>query len=307
MSATAFAQPTADLADAAAAVEAGQQAQRRGDLAAAEAALRRAVELEPANAQAWNQLGGVLLQQERYGPAAEALSTALDLDGSLGVARYNLAYSLRQLGRNEAAAAEYEAYLATAPKDADAWYALAETRQSFGDSLGAADAYDTYADTETRPAQAQWVQRARDRAATLRAAAPAPSSPPASEAGSTPPPPTATPSALQPVFEALRAEDYASAFELLQQTLPDPQSGVAHAAYGSAHLGAGRLRSAEAAYRRAIPLLRGPAAAAAAFGLAEALRAQGRDADAGARYRAVVEAPGTDPSLVELARQRLAR
>lgn len=286
------------------AVQAGRKALGRGDAKAAESAFQSAVQAAPERADAWAGLGSAQIQQERYSDAETSLKKALELDPALDDARYNLAYVQRARGNPETAATSYAAYLERVPDDADAWYAYGETLESLGRKLEAADAFDRYATAETRPAREPWVERARHRADNLRAEAGAGASAAAAgipTAGT--PAPTPTPSGpMGPVFEALEAQDYALALERLKTTAPEPGTGIQHAAYASAHLGLGQAGLAERYYRRALEQLKGPAALAARFGLAEALRLQEK-AEARTHYQQVADSE--DSTWAPLARKQL--
>jgi Flp pilus assembly protein TadD len=76
----------------------------QGNLEESEEMMTKAVQLNPAyEPYALVSLGAALAKQGRYGPAAEYFSRALELDGGLGLAAYNLGISLLNLGRTEEA------------------------------------------------------------------------------------------------------------------------------------------------------------------------------------------------------------
>ena len=277
--------------------------------------LRAAAEQSPQDAEAWAQLGSQPLRDGRTQAALEPLQTAVQLDPSLSDARYNLAFALRELGRLDAAADAYRSYLETRPDDADAWFALAQTEESAGDLAAAAAAYDRYADVEDRPAQARWVEQAREKANELRTRAGAPAPSPGSGASGAPaadaterrasPPLRAAPTQLSAAIEALEAGQYDRALDLLHRDVPNPADGFALAAYGSAHLGRGELREADRYFARAAAELRGEARLGALLGRAEAAWAAGRRSDARAFCREILETGPADHPWVVAARARV--
>jgi Flp pilus assembly protein TadD len=74
--------------------DAGLARYQAGDVGGAEVQFRRAVELNPRDAEALNNLGYMLLVQERRGEAARAFREALRLRPDLALARNNLALAL---------------------------------------------------------------------------------------------------------------------------------------------------------------------------------------------------------------------
>ena len=84
----------------------GEALLQSGDLAGAEAAFRRVIELEPAAAVGHAGLGNVLLRRQQYPAAIEVLEQAVGLDPSYRAARYLLGLAYRGAGRPEDAARE---------------------------------------------------------------------------------------------------------------------------------------------------------------------------------------------------------
>ena len=72
--------------------------------------LEKTIELFPASAEAYNQLGVVLFETRRYDKAIVALKRALELATSLDEPRYNLALA-ELANRNKPAALEQYAFL----------------------------------------------------------------------------------------------------------------------------------------------------------------------------------------------------
>lgn len=125
----------------------------------------------PEDASVYSALGRVYIDLKRFDDAAQAYAMSLELQRDQNGLRYYRAYALREAGRLDEAAGVYEVFLKQEPDDADGWYGLAETQERRQNLLGAAEAYEAYAKAEKRPAQAKWVQAAKDKAAELRAQA----------------------------------------------------------------------------------------------------------------------------------------
>jgi tetratricopeptide (TPR) repeat protein len=104
--------------------------------AAAEAAYRRALELDPAHADAHVNLGRLLHQAGRVASAAEHYRQALLLD-THATAAFNLGIALEDLGRRSEAAQAYRTALELDPQLAEAHYNLANLYQIMGDRLSA--------------------------------------------------------------------------------------------------------------------------------------------------------------------------
>jgi tetratricopeptide (TPR) repeat protein len=146
-----------------------------GDLAAAEAAYRKAIELRPDYQQAYNNLGLVLAQAGKPRDAEAALRAAIGLDGKYAAAwlnlgelfssgnrtadaldafgkaiaarpgypeaRLDLAVTMARAGRGPEAIALYRALVADQPRYTAAWFNLGMALEAAGDPGGAADAY----------------------------------------------------------------------------------------------------------------------------------------------------------------------
>lgn len=80
-----------------------------GRLPSAEAHLRLAAELAPEQAEAWNNLGFVLMVQGREEEAVEAFQAALKQAPNNDRARNNLGFALATLGRDREALAAFKA------------------------------------------------------------------------------------------------------------------------------------------------------------------------------------------------------
>jgi tetratricopeptide (TPR) repeat protein len=98
-----------------------KEAQRclsRSESTCASAHLRRAVEIAPRFAAAWNQLGTIAYQTQRYSDAEANFRTALDVDHEAFKPLVNLGGVLLNLGRPQEAIAYNQRAVARRPNDA---------------------------------------------------------------------------------------------------------------------------------------------------------------------------------------------
>lgn len=104
---------------------------QRGDLAAAEAEAKLALEDSSTQPVAYALLGSIRLRQDRYEQGAELLERAVEADPNLVGARLNLAQAYEALVRGDQAEAQYRAVLQLVPESRDARFALmrAESRK----------------------------------------------------------------------------------------------------------------------------------------------------------------------------------
>jgi len=111
----------------------GNVLRRQGDLAGAEAAYRRAIELRPAAAESYNGLGHVHLAWGRLEQALECYRRAQTIDPEQCETLNNLGNALRRLGRYEEAETHYRRALTLRPGHAGARYNLALLQLLGGD------------------------------------------------------------------------------------------------------------------------------------------------------------------------------
>lgn len=138
---------------------AGCRAEEAGQLEAAEASYRQAIELEPSLAAAHTNLGNLAHRRGATDEARRAYQRALDLDPDQPEARFNLANLLDEIGETELALAELLAVCSRHPSFADAHYnvglllyrmgGLAQARHHLGQYLALDPA-------------SEWASRARD-------------------------------------------------------------------------------------------------------------------------------------------------
>ncbi len=84
----------------------GEALLQEGNLPGARAAFQRVIDLEPGAAEGYTGLGNVLLREQQYAAAIEALEQAVKRDPSYRVAHYLLGMAYRGAGRTKDAARE---------------------------------------------------------------------------------------------------------------------------------------------------------------------------------------------------------
>ena len=99
-----------------------------GEFDAAIVALQRACELQPSMAEAWYNLGILLVRCVRYSEASQALLRAVSLSPKHTLARSQLADLLRVSNRPDEAIAQYRELLAEQPWSGMAWWGLADIK-----------------------------------------------------------------------------------------------------------------------------------------------------------------------------------
>jgi Flp pilus assembly protein TadD len=90
-----------------------------GSLAQAEELLRQLVTLAPADAEAWTDLGVVLVRRTQMRGGIDAFERSIALDPNNATAHRNLAIALDREGQATAAAVHYRAFLVLAPQHPD--------------------------------------------------------------------------------------------------------------------------------------------------------------------------------------------
>jgi len=102
--------------------------------AAAEAAYRTALAIDPAFADASLNLGALLCEARRYGEAVALYDDAVRLNPGEALLHFNRAIALEDSGRLEAALASYNTSLQLAPDLADAHFNAARLHEQLGDA-----------------------------------------------------------------------------------------------------------------------------------------------------------------------------
>jgi tetratricopeptide (TPR) repeat protein len=123
-------------------VEFGNLSLMRGDVAAAEAAYRRAIAAAPKDVAAHVGLGNALRDKDEPQQAIVAYRTATELAPGLAATWHNLGLVLREVGRYEEAVAAYDRALVTEPERCATWYNKANALTAAGRYADAIAAYE---------------------------------------------------------------------------------------------------------------------------------------------------------------------
>lgn len=107
------------------------------DPRAAEAAYRKAIELQPADVDAWLNLGAMLCELGRCDEASRLYQKAVGHCPDSAAIHFNHAIALEDQGRLDAAIDRYQACLALSPGMADAHFNCARLLERVGDARGA--------------------------------------------------------------------------------------------------------------------------------------------------------------------------
>jgi len=229
------ASPSSDAMDKAARLKA------EGDAAGATAAYREAVQADPGNALAHNELGTLLFQAGQTAEAIAEFKKATECDPAYALAYYNYAFSSRKAGRFQEAVGAYQRYEKLKPDDPDAKYGLAESLRALGRNAEAVDAYRAYVAQETRPSEQEWVEKAKALILELGGAAQGQASPPrlASPAPAAPAPAAAQPPQASPMTRgdaALAQRRFTDAARAYQEAVQeDPRNALGHFRLGVAY------------------------------------------------------------------------
>ncbi len=121
-----------DPATAEECMEAAERAFERTNFEKAVRLLRRAVELEPRNAEVHYALGMSLGMQGKVEEAIAALERAVECDPGHADAEHALGNGLEELGRLEEAARHFERALQIDPTNEDSGERLARVREKMG-------------------------------------------------------------------------------------------------------------------------------------------------------------------------------
>ena len=121
-------------------VEQAESSLDAGDLTDAESRLRQAIDLDPANADAWLLLGAVCGETNRIDEAAGYLRRAIAIDPASPAAHLTLGQLQGATGNYTQAIESFRTALVHAPDDVDAHLALAQVMIATGDPALVADA-----------------------------------------------------------------------------------------------------------------------------------------------------------------------
>ncbi len=120
------------------------QALEAQDRAAAEAAYRRVLALDPAHVDAYVNLGALLCEAARCKEAVELYERAAECAPDTPLLRFNAAIALEDQHREADALRSYERCLELAPDLADAHFNAARLCEKLGDSKGALRHFSAY-------------------------------------------------------------------------------------------------------------------------------------------------------------------
>jgi tetratricopeptide (TPR) repeat protein len=125
---------------------------------AAEAAYRRAIELDPSLANALTNLGNLMFKRDRLNEAEQLYARALKIDPEQPEAYYNLGFLLFERGQVAQAIDSFEHALASDPSFADAHFNLAMAYQEIGKGSQARPHWEAYLKLDP---ESQWAEIAR--------------------------------------------------------------------------------------------------------------------------------------------------
>ena len=128
----------------------GHVLRARNRIEAAVVAFREAVALDPGFARAWRNLGGTLLACDDHESAAAALERARQLEPGNVQVRLFQAAAAHRAGDRARAISEYRGLLDEHPGLAEAWANLGMALQDEGDLAGAIEAYEAAVSREPR-------------------------------------------------------------------------------------------------------------------------------------------------------------
>jgi predicted O-linked N-acetylglucosamine transferase (SPINDLY family) len=134
-----------------------QQLRQKGDLIAAIAALRTAIQIAPDLGEAHNDLGGLLRERGEVKAALASFREAVRTRPKLALAWFNLGTLLRDLGELEEAVDALTRSLALDPKQADAFYWLGNAWMGRGDAHQAEQAYRAALRVDAQMLVARWA------------------------------------------------------------------------------------------------------------------------------------------------------
>jgi len=118
--------------DATLAQQLAQARRNNGDLAGAETAAKRSLELLPSNAESWSLLGTILVKQQKFADAIAAYRQAFALDAQDVWSLQNVAVALGKLNRQDEAEHEFRHALAIKPRFGPAWIGLGQLLEATG-------------------------------------------------------------------------------------------------------------------------------------------------------------------------------
>ena len=124
----------------------------------AEAAYRRAIEIDPTLANALTNLGNLMFKRDRLSEAEQLYARALKIDAEQPEAHYNFGFLLFERGQVDRAVESFERALASDPAFADAHFNLAMALQELGRKDQARPHWEQYLKLDP---DSQWAEIAR--------------------------------------------------------------------------------------------------------------------------------------------------
>lgn len=109
---------------------------------------QKAVDIDPANATALNDMGNLLADLGRPEDAVRAYLSAIGAEPALALAHHNLGVALKGLGRSREAARSHRTALEIQPRYADALDGLGAVLSELGDMAGSGDAFEAAIEAE---------------------------------------------------------------------------------------------------------------------------------------------------------------
>lgn len=134
----------------------------------AESHYSEALRINPKDPSAHNNIANVYFAQQKYDEAIGAYNKAIRIKPYDPDYHYNLANTYNKKGMIKQAIEHYEEAIRIDPSYMDAYYNLAHLYEKIGDKNNARRYYQEYINRETRPSEAEWVEKARQKILQLR-------------------------------------------------------------------------------------------------------------------------------------------
>ncbi len=131
----------------------GLSQHRAGDLLAAENHYKNVLQADPENSEAWHLSGLVAFQQKRFKEAADCIKHCLDNAPGNATAHYNMARTLKELGKAQQAIDHYRQAVSLNPGYVSAWFNLGNILAEGKKLDEAVDAYSNAAETAPQDTQ----------------------------------------------------------------------------------------------------------------------------------------------------------
>lgn len=123
-------------------LERGKRLAENGDIASARESFENAAKISPGYAAPLNELGILLVGEDKLPEAVEQFKKAIAADKTFALAHNNLGFTLRKLARYAEAVEAYKAYVALERADPAGFFGLGDASKNAGDKAGALAAYE---------------------------------------------------------------------------------------------------------------------------------------------------------------------